>query len=88
MRIFVNMKTRLNITVEETLVEKAKAYAAEKDLSLSQLVEDYFERIVTKQRRPSLLDVLDKLPKSESQYPEDFDFKKEYLEERKAKYGF
>jgi len=82
------MKARLNITIEEALLEKVKDYAAEQGESVSQLVENYFEKIVQKSKRPSLLDVLDSMPKSKSAYPEDFDFKKEYYEDRKGKYGF
>lgn len=82
------MKARLNITVEETLLQKVKSYAAQHESSVSQLVEDYFE-IITQQRvKPSLLDVLKTLPKTKVEYPENFDFKKEYNEARKGKYGF
>jgi hypothetical protein len=82
------MKARLNLTIEETLLEKVKNYAAEQESSVSQLVEDYFEQIVGKGKKPSLLDVLAAMPKSKTVFPEDFDFKKEYYEERKGKYGF
>jgi hypothetical protein len=82
------MKARLNITIEETLLEKVKTYAAEQESSVSQLVEDYFEQIVEKKNKPTLLDVLAGMPKSKNVFPENFDFKKEYYEERKGKYGF
>lgn len=91
MRIFTKisaMKARLNITIEESLLEKVKDYAAERESSVSQLVEDYFEQIVERKNKPTLLDVLAKMPKSKNSYPDDFDFKKEYYEERKGKYGF
>lgn len=91
MRIFTKiliMKARLNITIEESLLEKVKDYAVQQESSVSQLVEDYFERLMKKRNKPSLLDFLDTLPKSTIKYPDDFDFQKEYYEERKAKYGF
>ena len=82
------MKARLNLTIEETLLEKVKNYAAQQESSVSQLVEDYFETITQQRAKPSLLDILRTMPKSKIEYPEDFDFKKEYYEERKGKYGF
>ncbi len=85
---FSGMKARLNITIEETLLEEAKIYALKNELSLSQIIEDYLTAIVKKPERPSLLDVLDSLPKVKSTFPDNFDFKKEYYEDRKTKYGF
>lgn len=82
------MKARLNVTIEEDVLEKAKAYAEKKDVSISRLIEDYLKTIVRKPEGPTLLDVLDSLPTLETDIPEDFDFKKEYREERKEKYGF
>ncbi|MGF7232228.1 DUF6364 family protein [Arachidicoccus sp.] len=37
------MKTRLNITVEQHLLEKVKSYAINQQVSISSLIEDYFE---------------------------------------------
>lgn len=88
MRIFVFMKTRLNITIEENLLDKVKAYAAKQNSSVSQLVEDYFRTITKKSKRKSLLDVLDELPKPKVNLPEGFDFKEEYYKQRAKKYGF
>ncbi len=78
----------MNVTIEETVLEEAKVYASKNELSLSQIIEDYLSAIVKNPKKPSLLDILDSMPKSESAFPDDFDFKKEYYEERKAKYGF
>lgn len=82
------MKTRLNITIEETLLDKVKVYAAKHESSVSQLVEDYFKQLTKKPKKKSLLDIIDDLPKSKLNLPEDFDFKKGYHEERAKKYGF
>jgi len=84
------MKARLNITINDALLDEVKVYAAKHDSSVSQLIENYLEKLVHKGKKPSLLDVLKSLPKSdiEVDYPEDFDFKKEYYEDRKKKYGF
>lgn len=82
------MKTRLNITIEKDLLEKVKAYAEKHDNSVSQLVEEYFEEIIKKPKKKSLLDLIEELPKPKIKYPEDFDFKKEYFKDRAKKYGF
>jgi hypothetical protein len=88
MRIFVFMKTRLNITIEENLLDKVKAYAAKQNSSVSQLVEDYFKTITRRSRKKSLLDIIDELPKPKVNLPKDFDFKEEYYKQRAKKYGF
>ncbi len=82
------MKARLNITIEENLLKEAKLYAEKKGSSVSQLVEDYFESLTIKSKKKSLLDILDELPKSKIDFPKDFDFKKEYYEQKGKKHGF
>ena len=82
------MKTRLNLTIEEELLKKVKAYADKHDESISNLVEEYFENIVKKPQKKSLLDILEEIPKPKDLYPKDFDFKEEYYKERAKKYGF
>ena len=88
MRIFVYMKTRLNITIEENLLDKVKAYANKHNSSISRLVEDYFERLVKKPKKKSVIDLIEELPKPKDIYPPDFDFVKGYYEETAKKYGF
>ncbi len=88
MRIFDVMKTRLNLTIDEDLLKKVKAYADKHDESISNLVEEYFETLVKKPKKQSLLDILDKLPKSKIDFPKDFDFVEEYYRENAKKYGF
>lgn len=56
------MKARLNLTIEQTLLEEVKKIAAQKKTSVSELVEEYF-KVITKPKRKSLLEVLDELPK-------------------------
>jgi hypothetical protein len=36
------MSKKLTLRLDEDVIERAKAYAAERDTSVSQLVEDYF----------------------------------------------
>jgi hypothetical protein len=39
------MTTKLNLTIEETIAAKAKAYAAKNNTSISKLVNDYLAKI-------------------------------------------
>ncbi|MEO6166825.1 MAG: DUF6364 family protein [Chitinophagales bacterium] len=39
------MSTKLTLTVERSIIEKAKAYAKKTDRSLSELIENYLETI-------------------------------------------
>jgi hypothetical protein len=61
MRIFAVMKERLNLTVDGVLLEAMKAYAAGKEMSVSELVESYFRSVTRPVRGDSILDLLDRL---------------------------
>jgi hypothetical protein len=39
------MSKKLTLRLDEDVIERAKAYAAERDTSVSQLVEDYFRAL-------------------------------------------
>lgn len=80
------MKNKLNITVEDTLIEQAKRYAARHETSLSQLVEDYFKGLVRPARKQNILDLLKELPKPKTGF--DSDLKEDYYNQQKKKYGF
>ena len=77
------MKARLNITLEASLLETVKSFAAKKHTSISQIVEEYFKTITKKSGKKSLLDLLDELPEPGIHFPKDFDFEKEYYEEKR-----
>ncbi len=81
------MKARVNLTIEERLLSEIKSYAAEKHVSISELVEDYFKQLTKPAKRPALLDMVKNL-----KVPEDtdkgVDLKKKYYEDNAAKYGF
>jgi adenylate kinase family enzyme len=84
------MKKRLNITVKEDLIRKMKKYADLQETSISSLVEEHFEELL---RHPSefpkemsLVEFVKTLPKSKVDYPENFDFKKEYYKAKTEAY--
>ncbi|MBN9380867.1 MAG: hypothetical protein J0H74_08885 [Chitinophagaceae bacterium] len=55
------MKERLNLTIDAELVESMKAYAASKQMSVSELVESYFRSVTRPMPRTNILDMLDGL---------------------------
>lgn len=81
------MKTRLNITIEESVLLDVKQYAASKQISISQMVEEYFKNII----EPSLSkeNIINMVEKLESpSFNADEDLKKLFYEEQGGKYGF
>lgn len=57
------MKERLNLTIDAGLVESMKAYAASKQMSVSELVESYFRSVTRSLPRTNILDLVDQLEK-------------------------
>jgi len=80
------MKTRVNLTIEDSLLNNIKAYASRKNMSVSELVENYFRKITKPSKRKNIIDVIDKMERPN--IPLDKDLKKSYYEDQKAKYGF
>lgn len=82
------MKSRLNITIDEALIDEAKQYAETHRISLSSLIEDSLRKIVRRQqpKKQNVLDLIKKLPKPTGNT--ELYSTEQYLEENKAKYGF
>ena len=59
------MKERLNLTIDGALLEAMKAYAASKEMSVSELVESYFRSVTKPVGRDNILDLVDRLPAPE-----------------------
>jgi hypothetical protein len=73
------MKTKLTLSIDEEKVKKIKRYAQQKETSVSNIVEEHFEKLVTKQKEK--LDI-DKIVGAFGKAPKSFDWKKiktEYL---------
>ncbi|SEM65269.1 hypothetical protein SAMN05216436_106112 [bacterium A37T11] len=80
------MKTRLNLTIEEQLLDKVKQYAAQKHTSVSEMVESYFKTVTRPAGKKSILDIIESLPTPAVNA--EGDLKKQYYEENAGKYGF
>lgn len=72
------MATKLTLTVEGRIIEKAKSYAKQTGRSLSELVENYLGTLVEEENK-DLRQVSPKLAKiiGSVKLPDDFDEKKE-----------
>jgi hypothetical protein len=80
------MKVRINLTIENELLVKAKRYAASKKTSVSELFEDYLNKVVQPSKRKTVLEVLEKL--EAPQFDSKKDLNREFYQKRAKKYGF
>jgi hypothetical protein len=80
------MKERLNLTIDGGLLQSIKAYAAKRQLSVSELVENYFEKVTKPARQKSILDLVDQLPRPAVEA--GVDLKELFYKEQGGKYGF
>jgi hypothetical protein len=81
------MNTKLTLTIEKSLIDKAKKYAKGKGRSLSDIVENYL-KVIIKDDTPK---VIDSTPITSSlrgsfNAPDDFDYKKELSKRLSEKY--
>jgi hypothetical protein len=70
------MTTKLTLTVEKSIIEKAKVYAKETGRSLSELIENYLENLTEETAKKDLSPKLKKMVGA-VKLPKDFDEKKE-----------
>ena len=78
------MKARLNLTIDQTLLEEVKQYATLKNTSVSELVEEYF-KVIIQPKKKSFVELIKELPKPK--IDENFDWKEEYYKDKMKKYG-
>ena len=79
------MTTKLTLTVEKTVIEKAKSYAKKTGRSLSELIEKYLENITSEERTENELSPKLKKIVGAVKLPKNFDEEKEmrsYLEKK------
>lgn len=83
------MNTKLTLTIEQSVIEKAKKYARQKERSLSDLIENYLKALTTEEMNKRSEDELSstvKNLKGSFKMPKDFDYKKELTERLSEKY--
>ncbi len=81
------MHTKLTLTIEQTVIEKAKKYANGKGRSLSDIVENYL-KVLTKEdiNESSDLTPIVKSLKGTFKAPKNIDYKKELSKRLTEKY--
>lgn len=86
------MNTKLTLTIEESVIENAKAYARKRHRSLSDLIENYLKVLTADETDGEKQDAEEKLSpivkqlKGSFKAPENFDYKKELTERLSEKY--
>jgi hypothetical protein len=81
------MTTKLTLTLEQHIIEKAKKYAKNKGRSLSDIVENYLKVVVTeKTDLETEIAPLTKSLKGSFKKPSGFDYKKQLTNRLTEKY--
>ena len=85
MCVYLNMKVRVNLTIEDAVLKRTKLYAEKAGTSVSELAEDYFRSII-ETKKSNILNMIDDLPTPDIN--PDMDLKESYYQDKANKYGF
>lgn len=84
------MKKKLNLTIEENLLDKIKQYAEQHETSVSNLVPEHFKTLIkppaTLPNGMTLVEYMKSLPKSKMEFPDGMNWKDEYYKAKAKKY--
>ena len=80
------MNTKLTLTIEQALIQKAKEYAKSKGRSLSDMVENYFKAIIKEDDVVTESTPIADSLRGSFKAPDDFDYKEELTKALKSKY--
>ena len=80
------MNTKLTLTIEQTIIEKAKSYAKETGRSLSSIIENYLKAITTAHKIEEEISPLVKSLRGSFKVSEPFNYKDELTERLSEKY--
>lgn len=81
------MNTKLTLTIDKSVIEKAKIYAHNKNRSLSDLIENYLKALTNEEPSTEIeLTPIVRSLKGSFKMPKDFDYKMELKDELKKKY--
>ncbi|MBK9254851.1 MAG: hypothetical protein IPM42_05130 [Saprospiraceae bacterium] len=81
------MNTKLTLTIEQSVIEKAKKYARRRDRSLSDLIENYLKALTNEgtDKEVEFTPIVRSL-KGTFSLPENFDYKKELTDRLSEKH--
>ncbi|MBP8793132.1 MAG: hypothetical protein KBE41_04770 [Lutibacter sp.] len=82
------MNTKLTLTIEREIIERAKNYAKEKNRSLSDLIENYLKTLTKEENadKPEKLSPVVESLKGSFKMPKNMDYKKELRNRLEEKY--
>ena len=80
------MNTKLTLTIEQSIIERAKSYAKGKGRSLSDIIENYLKAITTEQRIVENISPIVNSLRGSFKSPKSFDYKKELSKGLSEKY--
>lgn len=81
------MNTKLTLTIEQSVIEKAKKYAKEKERSLSDLIENYLKALTKDNAQNDIeLTPIVKSLKGSFNAPKKIDYKKDLVNRLSEKY--
>ena len=83
------MNTKLTLTIEQEIIKRAKAYAKDKNRSLSDIIENYLKSLTNDapQAHGKALNPVVKSLKGSFKMPSDLDYKKELRDRVEKKYS-
>lgn len=82
------MNTKLTLTIERDIIERAKSYAKDKNRSLSDIIENYLKILTDKEQKEKdqkLNPIVESL-KGSFKMPKNMDYKKELKNRLEEKY--
>lgn len=81
------MDTKLTLKLNEEVIARAKAYASNKKMSLSRIVEAYLQHLTSEKENPDFeISPFVKSIATGTQIPSDLDYKKDYANHLSDKY--
>ncbi len=82
------MNTKLTLTIEQEIIERAKEYAKEKNRSLSDIIENYLKALTKEERKKKITDLgpVVKSLRGSFKMTKSMDYKKELGNRLEEKY--
>lgn len=80
------MDTKLTLKLDEEVIEKAKEYAKTKKTSLSDLIENYLQKLTNDKKSKKTITPLVKSLSGVISLPKDYNHKKDYTDYLTNKY--
>ena len=81
-----NMDTKLTLSLDKKVIERAKKYAKKKNISLSKLIEAYLNKASSQEKDETAISPLVKSLSGVIKLPKDFNHKRGYSDYLSGKY--